>query len=199
MEQVQQQQMQGMINAINTQSQKITALQNQVTQLSNNPSVAFNQDIQGTGMNAKDQYQGNLNNNSLAIAQQNFWKNILGSQSTYCSRCGGLAHTEKSACKRRCNLCYGDHNTKDCRQKFNCPWCGAEGGLHNCNNNSYAKLAIRCPLCKTKGHNATECNASFMATARLINVIKSLFKRGRRSKSRRRRRRLRGIKSKGRK
>jgi hypothetical protein len=60
-------------------------------------------------------------------------------------------------------------------------------------------LAIRCPLCKTKGHNATECNASFMATARLINVIKSLFKRGRRTKSRRRRRRLRGIKSKGRK
>lgn len=184
-----------MMNALNTQRQNINRIQNQMAQLSTSSARAFNLNIQGTGQNEKDTFTGNLNEATLQIAQQNFWKNVLGTQSTYCTRCGGLAHMDQGACKRRCNRCYGNHNTKDCREKLKCPWCGNDGGLHTCNENSYSKLATRCPLCKTRGHNATECKMEFLVMSRLINVIKSIFKKNKRSKKRKRRR-FRGIKNK---
>lgn len=187
--------MEQVARSLNDQQQKINELTRSIENLTNVVNKNdFNKAIPVSGVNSKDSFQGTLDPNALSIVQQNFWNNVLNSSTSYCSRCGGMYHKEKGVCPRRCRHCYGNHNSKDCKSKLKCQWCGSNIGIHTCNIEDLKSLAIRCPLCKTRGHLAKDCKPEYLVIARLTNVIKSFIKKNKRtSKIRIKRRRFRGI------
>ena len=170
-------------NQLNAQIARINYLQN----------FQFNGE---NNTNASDNFNPNrnLDVNNLLVIQQSFWNGLIRNKSSYCQRCGGLAHTNSLVtCPRRCRYCYGPHDTKDCLGLNKCKWCGEPAGPHQCKYNADGInfLTVRCPLCKIRGHVASKCTPEYFAIGSLI----ACFRRGRRKKfGRKRKRRLRGIK-----
>lgn len=136
----------------------------------------------------------NIRNNVEHIQNQ-FWQSLSLKSKAYCKICGAIAHLSPNDCPRRCKHCRGNHDTNDCPTIFLCPWCGKTAGNHVCDaaNLNYPRLKLKCGVCKTRGHSALECNANYLALARLANTFKTIIKSFKRRNSKRKIRRFRGL------
>lgn len=135
-----------------------------------------------------------IRNNAQNIQNQ-FWQSLSLKTKSYCKICGAVAHTSPNDCPRRCKHCRGNHDSNECPTVILCPWCGKTAGNHICDaaNLNYPRLKLRCGVCKTRGHSALECNANYLALARIANTIKSLIKSTKRRNPKRKTRRFRGL------
>ena len=126
--------------------------------------------------------------------QDQFWKSLSLKSKAYCKICGAIAHSSFNDCPRRCKNCRGNHDTSGCPTTILCPWCGKTAGNHVCDaaQLNYPRLRLRCGVCKTRGHSALECNANYLALARIANTFKIIIKNFKRG-SKRRIRRFRGL------
>lgn len=134
-----------------------------------------------------------IRNNALNIQNQ-FWQSLTLKSKAYCKICGAIAHSNPNDCPRRCKHCRGNHDSSECPTIILCPWCGKTAGNHICDAAAlnYPRLKLRCGVCKTRGHSAMECNANYLALARVANTIKAMIKSTKRN-SKRRVRRFRGL------
>lgn len=132
--------------------------------------------------------------NNAQHLQNRFWQSLSVKSKAYCKICGAFTHSSPNDCPRRCKNCRGSHHTSECPTTVLCPWCGKTAGNHACDaaNLNYPRLRLRCGVCKTRGHSALECNANYLALARIANTFKTIIKSFKRS-SKRRIRRFRGL------
>lgn len=126
--------------------------------------------------------------------QNQFWQSLSLKNKSYCKICGFIAHSNPSDCPRRCKHCRGNHESSECPTTILCPWCGKTAGNHVCDaaNLNYPRLKLKCGVCKTRGHSAIECNANYLALARIANTIKAIIKSFKRN-PKRKTRRFRGL------
>lgn len=104
---------------------------------------------------------------------------------SYCPRCFDLAHINPDDCKRKCNLCLGNHWTKECTSFNRCPWCGKSKGPHICDEINLSPLFITCPICKLIGHCANKCSPLFIALSQEFGPLKDKLLRRRYGRRRR--------------
>lgn len=94
-------------------------------------------------------------------------------------KCGNVMHINPNFCTRKCQICLGDHWTKECAAHDICSWCGKKKGAHKCNELTLAKWFLVCPLCRLVGHSAAECSPLMMAMSQTWGPLKLVFRRRR--------------------